>query len=101
MEQFERERFRGVIGSNFTLTAADDVNAELVLTEVRDLRENSYSVAFSVVFLAPENFIVPQGLYDMEHSGLGKLQLLLVPIGQDDGRLRLEAVFNLLIQKKS
>ena len=100
MAQFEREKFEEALGSGFTLTAGD-VTLELVLTQVRELRKDSENVAFSILFLAPENFNVPQGLYDMEHPSLGKLQLFLVPISLDKSRLRLEAVFNLLIENGS
>ena len=49
---------------------------------------------FSVVFRAPQDALLPQGTYKLQHHKLGALELLLVPIGQDAEGIYCEAVFN-------
>jgi hypothetical protein len=99
--QFERDNLAGVIGSIFTMKDASNVAAELVLTRVSELHERSGCRAFSIEFLAPENCDVGQGLYDIEHTTLGKMQLFLVPVGMKNGQLELQSIFNLLIEDET
>ena len=49
---------------------------------------------FSLVFRAPATFNRDQGIYELQHDGLGALSIFLVPIGRDATGLRYEAVFN-------
>ena len=56
-------------------------------------------MAFSALFLVPTGYNVEQGLYQLEHKQLGRTDLFLVPVGFDQDRLQLEAVFNFLNQK--
>lgn len=100
-ETFNRDAFAEVLGSSFKLPAAEDKILDLELVEVSDVRSGNYQESFSIVFRLQEGYSAPQGLYDMSHEKLGAMQLFLVPIGLDDGRLRLEAVFNLLVTEKS
>jgi hypothetical protein len=93
---FNRDRFADALGSLFTMTAAGGKSVDLELAEVSELKQTKTQQAFSIVFLAPEPFKVEQGLYDLKHETMGPLQLFLVPVGMKDGRLQLEAVFNLL-----
>ena len=99
-EQFEREKFAAAIGSTF-VTSGGDVTAELVLAKVGDLHETPGRQGFSIEFLAPENCSVAQGLYDLEHADLGKMQLFLVPVGMRKGQLQLQSIFNFLIDDEA
>ena len=49
---------------------------------------------FSLVFLGPEDPVLSQGTYPMEHKNMGRLDLFLVPIGPGKNGLKYEAVFN-------
>lgn len=93
---FDRVSFAGVLGSPFTLTAAGGQSVDVELTEVTELKETEHQRSFALLFSVPEPYQVEQGLYDLEHKALGSMQLFLVPVGLDNGRLKLEAVFNLL-----
>ena len=95
-EEFSRERFAGALGSRFTLHAAEGKTVEIELIEVSEPRERPDQVSFSIVFLLPEDYNAEQGLYDLTHTELGKLQILLVPIGSRKRGPMLEAVFNFL-----
>ena len=48
---------------------------------------------FSLVFLGPGRFVLPQQTYRVEHDTLGGFDLFLVPIGPQGGGMRYEAVF--------
>jgi|SRR5215203_661048 len=96
---FDRDRFAAALGSPFKLTAAGDESVDIELAEVSERTRRHNQHGFSVVFLVPESYSVEQGLYDLKHETMGALQLFLVPVGMKDGRLQLEAVFNLLQEK--
>jgi len=50
---------------------------------------------FSLQFLGPvsSQYLV-QHIYRLEHDALGALDIFLVPLGPEDGRMRYEAIFN-------
>lgn len=50
--------------------------------------------AFSAVFRAPREPVLPQGIYPVQIAALGSLDLFLVPVGQDAAGTLYEAVFN-------
>jgi hypothetical protein len=99
-DSFSHDRFAAARGSLFKLTAPNGTSIELELADVSQLKATESQESFSIVFLAPESYRVEQGLYDIDHPTMGPMQLFLVPVGlADDGRLQLEAVFNLLRKK--
>ena len=93
---FDRDSFAGVLGSLFTLTAAGGESVDVELIEVTEQKETDTQRSFALLFIVPEPYQVEQGLYDLDHKTLGSMQLFLVPVGFDNGRLKLEASFNLL-----
>jgi hypothetical protein len=50
---------------------------------------------FSLLFLGPisQQYLL-QHIYRLEHEQLSSLELFLVPLGPEGGRMRYEAVFN-------
>ena len=50
---------------------------------------------FSIQFLGPlsSQYLV-QHIYPLEHASLGRLDLFLVPLGPESGRMRYEAIFS-------
>ena len=101
VETFDRDAFAEVLGSNFRIPAAEGKVLDLELIEVSELRRTQFQESFHITFLLPAGYNAPQGLYDMSHETLGAMQLFLVPIGIEDGRLKLEAVFNLLVKPET
>jgi hypothetical protein len=98
LEIFNRNEFAELIGSNFQLPAPNDEVLELELAEVSELRKRRGQESFSVIFLLQEGYTAAQGLYDMSHEKLGAMQLFLVPVGVENGRIQLEAVFSSLVK---
>ncbi len=94
--QLNRDEFAKLLGTSFVLNAGDDRTLDMKLTEVTPVRDRPHQVSFSMLFKLPADELVEQGLYDLKHEGVGKFQLLLVPIAQDPDGIVLEAVINLL-----
>ena len=49
---------------------------------------------FSLIFRGPEEPILPQRIYALEHATMGRLDIFLVPIGPDQDGMRYQAVFS-------
>jgi hypothetical protein len=74
------------------------LEAELIeVTElgvgVPSAQESAQRRPFSILFRAPPNSVLPQGIYPVVHPELGTLSLFLVPLGPDRVGMRYEAVF--------
>ncbi len=48
---------------------------------------------FSLIFRGPEEPILPQRIYALEHATMGRLEIFLVPIGPDEAGMCYQAVF--------
>jgi hypothetical protein len=48
---------------------------------------------FSLLFVGPADPLLPQATFLLTHPTLGELPVFLVPVGQDAGGVRYEAVF--------
>jgi hypothetical protein len=83
------------VGDVFTLKA-DDLTLELTLAAA-DARaapaDPEARTPFSLVFTAPADPLLGQGMYAIDHPQLGVLDIFIVPIGRDEGATRYEAVF--------
>ena len=71
---------------------------EVELVEVAEYSENwaglSKRQPFSILFRAPKETNLPQGIYQVEHEKMGTLELFLVPIMPDEKGSLYESVFN-------
>lgn len=86
------ETFSACLGDSFQLFAEDETfSAELV--EARPLGELP-DRPFSLLFRVADGATLPQRIYPLEHDGLGRFELFLVPIGSDDVGMRYEAIFS-------
>lgn len=48
---------------------------------------------FNLMFLGPQDPLLPQRTYRLEHPTVGSHDIFLVPVGRDDEGTRYEAVF--------
>jgi hypothetical protein len=55
--------------------------------------EGQQRLQFSLVLLAPDGQVLPQGTYAVTHEAVGEQHLFLVPLGRDDAGVRYEAAF--------
>jgi hypothetical protein len=113
LESFTLQTFAPHLGETFRLRPPTRPDADppapldLQLIEVTDLGQRGappdapgaagtpggHRAPFSIVFRGPPAPVLPQRIYPLEHAGIGVFELLLVPIGPDDGGMRYEAVF--------
>jgi len=102
LETFTPDSFQEHVGSRFRLQIEGQEPLELELFEISRYEDNPDYAArkqpFSLLFLGPARPILPQGIYPVEHPGVGRMEIFLVPIGPDPtGKqkgMRYEAAFN-------
>jgi len=92
--------FAGRVGERFVLAADGVAPSTLDLVEATESTELGGTGAdgvrrpqFSLVFRGGPEAALPQSSYRLAHADLGELELFLVPIGPDAGRMRYEAAF--------
>lgn len=90
-------QFTEHLRSMFTTSLSGDVLFDMELVETESKISNSIQDTFSILFRAPTDAQPHQGIYDLEHSVLGKMSIFLVPIKRDSEGLYFEAVFNRLL----
>jgi hypothetical protein len=92
--------FTSCLNQIFTvrLEGVEPIALELVsVTEMRIEEEGAgpRRRPFSLLFLGPvSQLYLQQHIYRLEHDQLGALDLFLVPLGPEQGRMRYEAIFN-------
>ena len=92
--------FKPCLNQSFHLRFDPPQDLALELAQVIDLGEVPASGEarrrpFSLLFYGPTSpGYLPQRIYRLEHTSRGALDLFLVPIGPEKGRMRYEAVFN-------
>ena len=103
IETLQAKDFSPHLNKNFRIHTDSETSLEFELVEVteRELKTDDGKatigkerVPFSIVFRATDKEPMPQGIYKIEHSKMGKLELFLVPIGPDEKGMLYEAVFN-------
>jgi len=94
LENVTVDSFEGRVGDRFDLDA-DGETHELTLDECKRLGSAALErEPFSLVFLGPGEPILPQRTYPLSHQELGRLEIFLVPIAQDDDGTRYQAIFS-------
>lgn len=81
----------------FRAVLQDSSVIEMELIEVIDRRSTPSQEQFSLLFRAPKEAPLEQGLYQLEHDQLESGELFLVPVSRDDKGVCYQAVFNRLI----
>jgi hypothetical protein len=96
LDQLTKEHFTPYVGSPFhvRLNPQETVPVELAeITEFPDY-EGARRAPFSLIFRGAPRFVLPQGIYRIEHKEMEPMEIFLVPIGPDQKGMRYEAVFN-------
>ena len=99
IEALKHETFSALIGTTFRVHLDGTGPVELKLNEVsvaRPADSASPQEIFSLIFLGPEKFYLPQKIYAFEHDELGQFDLFIVPVGKKPGSIEYQAVFNRL-----
>jgi hypothetical protein len=95
LEDIKSEEFTVLKGTSLELEANGQRHT-LQVIEVRlyDPHSERPQPPFSVVLLAGDALLLPQGIYRLHHPARGALDLFMVPLGPDACGMRYEIVFN-------
>src|SRR5215217_932647 len=86
--------FEPLVSERFRFVSEATTPFEVELIDVSEGGSPGSSRAqFSLVFRGGPTPPLPQGIHGLEHQGLGRLDVFLVPIGPDAEGQRYEAVF--------
>lgn len=97
LESVTVETFAPHVGSTFRIVPSAGPAIEAELAEARVLGTLAPAAPrqpFSVIFSGPLTPILPQRIYRVEHPVVAPMDVFLVPIGPDGGRMRYEAIFS-------
>jgi hypothetical protein len=93
LESFTLDTFTPHVDDTFWIRLPE-ARVETRLTQAQAWGGGEAPRSFSLVFVGPARFVLPQQTYRLEHETLGEMDLFLVPIGPDGGGMRYEAVFS-------
>jgi hypothetical protein len=92
------EDFKDRVGGLFTPCDDEAPTGALTLAEARLLparfAPEGVRPPFSLIFLGPDENVLPQKLYRLRHEDLGEVTIFLVPVGRDAKGVSYQAVFN-------
>ena len=98
LEGLTKSDFEPFLGEAFAVDVEGAETFEIELVEAARIgSDSSYTTReepFAVVYRGPHDPLLQQGMYRLNHEGLGEITLFLVPVGPDDEGMRYEAVFN-------
>jgi hypothetical protein len=101
LETFSVATFSPHVGDKFQVFYNPSSALELTLASAEELgnesakewRKASGRAPFTLTFEGPPQALLPQGMYRVEHDGLGPFEIFIVPLGPGEGGLLYEAIF--------
>ena len=104
LETLTLDHFSPHVGTEFTAPFEDGSVLGFKLLEATQVGERRASSAaappssnhrepFSLIFVVPIDFVLPQATYHLQHAEMGPLSLFLVPISKDADGVRYQAIF--------
>ncbi len=97
-DSLTHEAFARHLKTKFQIQLEAGKSVEISLIEVSELKVYERQEEFWILFLGPNEFFLGQGTRLMEHAEMGRFDLFLVPVRQDDQGYYYEAVFNRVLQ---
>ena len=86
------------LNTKFQIPVNDSQRVEVELAEISELKKTPRNEEFAIVFRGPKEAFLGQGMRPLEHDQLGKFDLFIVPIRDDDKGYYYEAVFNRFLE---
>jgi hypothetical protein len=93
------EAFAGCLNQKFCVHLDGGEPLETELVDVSEHLLSERQERFSLVFRGANDRFLGQGTRTIEHAQLGRFDLFLVPIGQDEAGTYYESCFNRLRKK--
>ena len=97
-EELTLEMFAAEVNNTFRMHYGGPEPAPLELISATDLGSTPRQIQFSLIFRAPGDAPLRQGVYRVDHDKIGSIDLFLVPIGKDANGVEYQAVFNRFIE---
>lgn len=89
------------LNTKFRIRVNESEAVEAELTGVSEHMVSPRQERFSIVFRAPNEMFLGQGMRPFEHEVMGAFDLFIVPIERDDQGTYYEAVFNRVVKKET
>lgn len=90
------DAFAGLLNTTFDVQIEDGQSIDTQLVEISEQRLSAQQEIFSLVFRAPGDVALGQGMRHFHHENTGDFELFITPIRQDEQGSYYEAVFNLI-----
>jgi hypothetical protein len=102
LDAFTLDTFAPLTGATFQLHLAGAESVDMVLESVTEIpvtgwrpeEAASHRKPFTLVFLGPPSFVLPQAIYPFEHDDIGRFEIFIVPIGRTAQGVSYEVVFS-------
>jgi hypothetical protein len=98
LDKLRSSDFRPYLDQAFCIRLAGSEPIALALTSVTELGQAGTPAArrpFSLIFTGPvSRYYLNQHIYTLEHEQMGRIDLFVVPIGPEAGRMRYEAILS-------
>jgi hypothetical protein len=95
LEHLTFDSLSAQLHTKFRLSAVTDKALELELVEVQAHGDVAGQTGrFAAYFRGPLEHFLPQSTYQLEHEGLGGMEIFIVPVRKDGEGIYYEAVFN-------
>ena len=88
------EAFTKNANTKFQVQIDENTPVELELVAVSELKLYPQQEEFALLFRGPSDMFLGQGLRDFSHDQMGRFELFIVPIKQDEQGFYYEAIFN-------
>ena len=88
------ETFTQHANTKFQIRLDDNNGVEVELIDVSELKLYPRQEQFAIVFRGPLHIFLGQGMRSFTHDQMGRFELFIVPIKQDEKGFYYEAVFN-------
>ncbi|MGH9871620.1 MAG: DUF6916 family protein [Pyrinomonadaceae bacterium] len=92
------EAFSQNLNTKFQVPLDESHRVELELAEISEHKKFPDHEEFAILFCGAKELFLGQGLRPFEHDQMGKFELFLVPIRQDEKGYYYEAVFNRFLE---
>jgi hypothetical protein len=96
LDKLNAKVFAEQLHTRFKAHVGNPEPVELELAEVNERTTSPPVELFSLTFRGPVTPILVQHIHHLEHDKLGKFDLFLTPIGQDENGTSYEAIFHRL-----
>lgn len=95
-DPFQLARFEPLVGSQFSLHVEGHgpLVARLLEAQAGRCPAPHGRLPFSLTFEGPQQPLLPQRIYRVEHPELEAMEIFLVPVSRSDQGVQYEAVFN-------